>query len=105
MLRKTTIHTTTPATQTLTRSPSSTSANSSRSLDNYKAIAAGGAPSGSGGYGGGSGSPGSQTSAGSPGSTTAPAGSATSAPTTGGAAIASVSSSLLIALGAAFMLL
>ncbi|KAJ3494493.1 hypothetical protein NLG97_g4044 [Lecanicillium saksenae] len=88
-----------------------TGANSSRSLDNYKTLASGGSPStggsteggSSGGSSGGSGGSGTSPSKES-GSTTSPAGAATTTPTTAGASVASVSSSMLLALGAVFML-
>ncbi|OAQ98723.1 hypothetical protein LLEC1_03309 [Akanthomyces lecanii] len=82
-----------------------TSANSSRSLENYKKLAAGVSPS-TGGSTEGASNNGSSTSPESEsGSSTTPVGAASSTPATAGASIAGVSSSMLLALGAVFMLL
>ncbi|ATY65710.1 extracellular serine-rich [Cordyceps militaris] len=72
-----------------------TSANASRSIEEYKKLAAEAAPGGS--------TEGATPSAESAGTT--PVGAASGSPSTGGASVASVSSSMLLALGAVFLLL
>ncbi|OAA63034.1 extracellular serine-rich protein [Cordyceps fumosorosea ARSEF 2679] len=74
-----------------------TGANSSRSLANYKKLAAEATPEGGATQGG---TPSSESSTGA-----TPQGAASATPSTAGASITGVSSSMLLALGAVFMLL
>lgn len=89
----------------LTVSPCSTTANSSRSIENYKKLAAGASPSTDGSTESGSNTGSGTSPESNSGSLTTPAGAASSTPTTAGASIAGASSSMLLALGAVFMLL
>ncbi|KAJ4155225.1 hypothetical protein LMH87_000481 [Akanthomyces muscarius] len=82
-----------------------TSANSSRSIENYKKLAAEASPSTGGTTESGSNTGSGTSPESNSGSSTTPAGAASSTPTTAGASIAGASSSMLLALGAVFMLL